>query len=97
MPLQLSQSVVKDGKNPEMYAAFDGCVVMSDKPALAGEETYLNDINSESELSFNAGGNAKVQRIIEAAATGSETFDDIMNDWTATWNAAQAELSIEAK
>ena len=88
-------TVDKDGQNPDMYAAFDGCTVLSDQPALAGEETYLNDVNAESELSFNAGGNAKVQRIVEAAATGSETYDDIMADWTAAWNAAQEELGIE--
>ena len=88
-------TVDKDGKNPDMYSAFDGCTVLGDQPALAGEETFLNDMNAESELSFNAGGNAKVQRIIEAAATGSESFDDIMADWTAAWNAAQEELGIE--
>ena len=87
-------TVVKGGKNPDMYSAFDGCEVTSDQPAKAGEETYLNDMNSESELSFNAGGNSKVQRIIEAAATGSETLDDIYADWTAKWNDAQDELGI---
>ena len=88
-------TVDKDGQNPDMYAAFDGCTVLSDQPALAGEETLLNDMNAESELSFNAGGNTKVQRIIEAAATGSETYDDIMADWTAAWNAAQEDLGVE--
>ena len=87
-------TVVKGGKNPDMYAAFDGCEVTSDQPSKAGEETYLNDMNSESELSFNAGGNSKVQRIVEAAATGSETLDDIYADWTAKWNAAQEDLEI---
>ena len=88
-------TVVKGGKNPDMYAAFDGCEVLTDEPSIAGEETLLNDMNAESELSFNAGGDAKVQRIVEAGATGSETFDDIMNDWTAKWNAAQEELGVE--
>ncbi len=87
-------TVVKGGKNPDMYAAFNGCEVASDQPAKAGEETYLNDMNAESELSFNAGGNDKVQRIIEAAATGSETLDDIYADWTSKWNATQEELGI---
>jgi hypothetical protein len=87
-------TVAKDGENPDMYKAFDGCTVLGDASAIAGEETLLNDINSESELSFNAGGNAKVQRIVEAAATGSETFDDIMADWTAAWNDAQDYLGI---
>ncbi len=90
-------TVVKGGKNPDMYAAFDGCEVLSDQPALAGEETFLNDMNSESELSFNAGGNDKVQRIVEAGATGSESFDDIMASWASKWQAAQEELGIEVK
>ena len=88
-------TVDKDGENPPMYEAFATATLLSDEPALAGEETLLNDMNAESELSFNAGGNAKVQRIVEAAATGSETFDDIMADWTAAWNAAQEELGVE--
>ena len=87
-------TVDKDGQNPDMYSAFDGCTVLGDASAIAGEETLLNDINAESELSFNAGGNAKVQRIVEAAATGSETFDDIMADWKAAWNDAQDYLEI---
>ena len=88
-------TVVKGGKNPEMYSAFDGCEVLSDQAALSGEETYLNDMNSESELSINAGGNDKVQRIVEAGATGSESFDDIMADWNKKWQDAQEELGIE--
>jgi len=90
-------TVVKGGQNPDMYSAFDGCEVLSDQPAVAGEETYLNDMNAESELSINAGGNAKVQRIVEAGANGSESFDDIMADWNARWQAAQEELGIEVK
>ncbi len=88
-------STVKGGQNPDMYTAFDGTTMLSDEPAVAGEENLLNDMNSESELSFNAGGDAKVQRIVEAAATGSETLDDIMADWTQAWNDAQEELEVE--
>jgi len=88
-------TVVKGGKNPDMYAAFDGCEVLADLDALPGEETLLNDMNSESELSFNAGGNDKVQRIVEAGATGSETLADIMADWKSKWNDAQEELEVE--
>ena len=89
--------VVKGGKTPDMYAAFDGCAVLSDEPALAGEEDFLNEMNAESELSINAGGNDKVQRIVEAGATGSEKFEDIMADWNAVWQDAQEELGIEVK
>ncbi len=85
----------KSGENPDMYSAFDGCTLLSDQPAIAGEEDLLGEINAESELSFNAGGDAKVQRIVEAAFTGNETFDDIMADWTTAWNDAQETLEIE--
>ncbi|MCD7715365.1 MAG: ABC transporter substrate-binding protein [Lachnospiraceae bacterium] len=87
--------VDKDGALPDMYTAFDGCTILSDEAALEGEETLLDDINSESELSFNAGGNSKVQRIVESAFTGAETLDEIMADWTAAWNDAQDYLGIE--
>ena len=68
---------------------FEGVEVVRNIPALEGEEDFLNEMNAESELSFNAGGDAKVQRIVEAAFTGVETFDDIMADWTQVWNDAQ--------
>lgn len=74
---------------------FDGVEIVRNVPALEGEEDFLNEMNAESELSFNAGGDAKVQRIVEAAATGAESYDDIMADWTAVWNAAQEECGIE--
>lgn len=74
---------------------FDGVNVVTNVTALAGEEDIMNEMNAESELSFNAGGDAKVQAIVEAAATGSQSFDDIMADWTAKWNAAQEELGVE--
>ena len=87
-------TVVKGGSNPDMYSAFNGCEVMSDLDALAGEEDYLNQMNAESELSINAGGNAKVQEIVEAGATGSKSFDDIMAEWNSRWQDAQSELGI---
>ena len=49
---------------------FEGVEVVRNIPALEGEEDFLNEMNAESELSFNAGGDAKVQRIVEAAFTG---------------------------
>ncbi|MFG6334160.1 MAG: ABC transporter substrate-binding protein [Lachnospiraceae bacterium] len=74
---------------------FEGVEVVRNIPALEGEEDFLNEMNAESELSFNAGGDAKVQRIVEAAFTGEETFDDIMADWTQVWNDAQEACGIE--
>lgn len=74
---------------------FDGVNVVTNVTALTGEEDIMNEMNAESELSFNAGGDAKIQAIVEAAATGSQSYDDIMADWTAKWNAAQDELGVE--
>ena len=74
---------------------FDGVNVVTNVTALTGEEDIMNEMNAESELSFNAGGDAKVQGIVEAAATGSQSFDDIMADWTAKWNDAQEALGVE--
>ena len=76
---------------------FEGVNIVSNAAALEGEEDLMNEMNAESELSFNAGGDAKVQAIVEAAATGSKTYDEIMADWTAAWNAAQDELGVEVK
>ena len=75
--------------------AFDGVEIVSNDAALAGEEDYMNEMNAESELNFNAGGDSRVQEIIVAAATGEKTYDDLVAEWTAAWNAAQEECGIE--
>ena len=87
----------KKGEYPELYAAFEGIDMVADAPALAGEETLMNDLNSESELALNAGGNTKVQAIVEHAFNGDESFDDIMNEWNEAWSEAQQSLGVEIK
>ena len=62
---------------------------------LAGDETLLNDLNSESELAINAGGNTKIQEIVEHAFNGDKAFDDIMADWNEAWSDAQEALKVE--
>lgn len=84
MPISLS-----DDKWPELYSAFDGVTYVASDPALEGEESLTADLNADSELGINAGGNTKVQGIVEAAATGSQTFDEIMADWNQKWSDAQ--------
>ncbi|MBO4470430.1 MAG: carbohydrate ABC transporter substrate-binding protein, partial [Clostridia bacterium] len=87
----------KNGQYPDLYAAFDGIDMLSDADALPGEETLLNEMNAESELNFNAGGNTKVQEIIEHAFNHDKSFDDIMADWNAAWTNAQAALNVEVR
>ena len=84
----------KTGEYPDLYAAFEGIDMLSDDPAVAGEETLLNDLNSESELALNAGGNTKVQEIVEHAFNGDKSFDDIMADWNEAWSDAQESLGV---
>ena len=74
--------------------AFDGVTFLTDEPAKDGEEDYLNEMNSESELNINAGGNEKVQKIIEHAANKDESFDDIMGEWNKAWDDAQQTNNI---
>ncbi len=88
-------TVDKDGENPALYESFAGCELLSNGASLPGEDDLLNQMNAESELLINQGGDAKVQRIVEAAATGSKTYDEIMTEWTAAWNDAQDYLGIE--
>ena len=87
----------KNGEYPALYAAFEGIGMLSDADALPGEETLLNELNAESELALNAGGNTKVQQIIEHAFNGDKGFDEIMAEWNEAWSDAQAALGVEVK
>ena len=79
----------------ETKLSFDGVTFLQDEPALAGEEDLLNELNSESELNVNGGGDRKVQEIIEHASNGDMTFDEIMNQWNQAWSDAQAACGVE--
>nr|WP_294487441.1 ABC transporter substrate-binding protein [uncultured Anaerosporobacter sp.] len=84
-----------DNNFPELYSAFDGIELVSDEPAIAGEEDFLNLINADSDLMVSAGGNTKVQQIIEHAANKDMTFDEIMAEWNEKWTSAQEGNDIE--
>ncbi|MCR4579585.1 MAG: ABC transporter substrate-binding protein [Treponema sp.] len=88
-----------DNEYPAAYAAFSENNVdfVADAPAAAGESDLFNDLNSESELNINAGGNLKVQEIIEHAANGTKSFDDIMASWNEAWSNAQTSEAVEIK
>lgn len=57
----------------------------------------FNTLNSKSELNINAGGNLKVQQIIENAANGTKNFDVIMEEWNTAWSKAQTSEGVEIK
>ncbi len=87
----------KNGEYPELYAAFDGIELVADLDALPGEENLMTELNQESELNINNGGNEKVQKIVEHAFKGDMEFDDIMAEWNAAWSSAQESLNVEVK
>ena len=74
---------------------FANVTFVQDEPAVAGEEDLLNELNTESELNINNGGNTKIQEIIEHAANGDKEFDDIMAEWNAAWSDAQESCGVE--
>ena len=42
----------------------------------------------------NAGGKLKVQQLIEHAANGDETFDEVMDEWNSAWTEAQEDNGV---
>ena len=74
---------------------FANVTFVQDEPAVAGEEDLLNELNTESELNINNGGNTKIQEIIEHAANGDKEFDDIMAEWNTAWSDAQESCGVE--
>ena len=82
-------------KSEDTKLSFDNVELLSTAPAVEGEEDLFNNLNSESELNINAGGDQKIQQIIEHAAIGDKTFDEIMSEWNQRWSDAQAALDVE--
>ncbi len=74
--------------------AFDGVNIVSNDPALEGEEDLMNEMNAESELNINNGGDSRVQTIIESAANGVP-YEDLISEWSQAWSDAQAALGVE--
>ncbi len=74
--------------------AFDGVEIVSNETALEGEEDLMNEMNAYSELNFNFNGDRRVQGIIEAADAGIP-YDELVAEWTESWNDAQESLGVE--
>ena len=86
--------IVKGAEYPATLEAFDGIELVTNTPALPGEETLFVDVNTESEVGLEADSNKKAE-ILEAALTKSKTLDEIMADWNAKWSTAQEKLKVE--
>jgi len=81
----------------ETKLAFDGTELLQETPAVAGEEDLLNELNAESELNYRAGGDRRIQLVIEHASKGDMTFDEIVDEWNQAWTDAQDALGVERK
>lgn len=82
--------ISKDAEWPKAYDSLKEANVefVIDNPAPEGEETLYNDINNESELGLNSNPD-KNCKLVEAALDGSQTLDEIMDEWNEKWTAAQ--------
>lgn len=85
---------LKSGDLPDALADFEGVELLADNPAKKGEETLFNDINSESEVGINNDDYPDCE-IMEAALYGSDTLDDMMDQWNEKWSDAQEDLGVE--
>lgn len=86
--------IVKGSEFPPTLEAFQSLDLVSDNPAKEGEETLKDDINTESEVGLNTVNDPDCA-ILEAALTGSQTLDEIMDEWNQKWSAAQESLGAE--
>lgn len=84
-----------DASATETKLSFDGVEFLSNEPSLEGEEDLLNELNAESELNINNGGDRKIQEIIEHASNGDMSFDEIMASWNEAWSDAQDSCGAE--
>ena len=90
---EYSLPVTKDG---DTQLSFDNVVLLQDDPALDGEEDLLNELNSESEVNINQDSDGvRLQKVVECAADGSESYDDIVAEWNQAWDAAQESLGVD--
>ena len=68
--------------------------LVSNNPPPEGEEDLFDEVNNQSEVGINNNDYTK-STILEAALTGSQTLDSIMDEWNQKWSDAQQLLGVE--
>lgn len=86
-----------DKSMPDAYKEFSDVHFVEDQPSVKGEEDLFNTLNSDSELAINAGGNARIQAIVEHASKHDKPYNDLVKDWNSKWNDALETEGIEAQ
>lgn len=89
--------VADDDRLPDLYSDFKNVKLIPDNPAPDGEEDLFNDLNSDSELNINSGGDARVQGIVEHAANKDQSYDDLVQEWNQKWNDALDSEGVDIK
>lgn len=86
-----------DDRLPDLYSDFKNVKLIPDNPSPDGEEDLFNDLNSDSELNINSGGDARVQGIVEHAANKDQSYDDLVQEWNQKWNDALDSEGVDIK
>lgn len=79
---------------PDSLSEFDGVEIISNNPAIEGEETLFDDVNNESEVGINNNDYPDCE-ILECALYGTKDLDTLMGEWNAKWSAAQESLGVD--
>lgn len=79
---------------PDSLSEFDGVEILSNNPAIEGEETLFDDVNNESEVGINNNDYPDCE-ILESALYGTKDLDTLMSEWNAKWTAAQESLGVD--
>lgn len=77
---------------PDSLAEFDGVELLSDNAAKEGEESLYDDIRNTAEV---LSGDYPVSTVLEAALYGTESLDDLMDEWNEKWTSAQESCGAE--
>ena len=86
-----------DDRLPDLYNDFKNVKLIPDNPSPDGEEDLFNNLNSDSELNINSGGDARVQGIVEHAANKDQSYDDLVQEWNQKWNDALDSEGVDIK
>lgn len=85
---------LKGEELPDALADFEGVELLSDNPAVEGEEELFNDVNNESEVGINNDDYPNCY-LLECALYGTKTLDEVIDEWNAQWSAAQEKLGVD--
>ncbi len=77
---------------PDSLAEFDGVELLSDNAAKEGEESLYDDIRNTAEV---LSGDYPVSTVLEVALYGTESLDDLMDEWNEKWTSAQESCGAE--